>query len=497
MPIRVSGRNGRLFLRALATVVLSGAATIASAQTTVTLNQATDKKVVHATLRGGSFADKNQSSVLATRASDNADYKRRALLKFDTQHTIPAGSAVSSALLTVTVKTGSDDASRSIGAYQVTTSWTEGEVTWNLRRKKTKWNAAGGDLGSKIDEAVVSNKAGTKVTFDVTPLVKEAVAGRLGSSRYTRLALVDLEGATAESYREFYLPTDVTAANRPTLKVTYGSAPSSPAPAPKPKPKPKPDPDPAPSPTGGTTLRVLHWNTHHNGVGTDGKLDTARLIKKVASFNADIISLQEVERFSGWGNIDAPVVIANLLKSYTGQTWHYHFATLSGGSNGIGDLILSRFQIDANDTQLLSGSRSANGVTINVNGRTINFISTHLHPDSGSYRTTEVGELKKWASTFAEQRIIAGDFNAQSTDAASVAMKQSYYDSWAEAQADGTATSFPGNTGQTRNSRIDYIYYSRGAGALTLKSSQVFDVRDAKGKMPSDHRPLMSIFTVK
>src|SRR6185503_16754034 len=111
----------------------------ASAQTTVTLNQATDKKVVHATLRGGSFADKNQSSVLATRASDKADYKRRALLKFDTQHTIPAGSAVSSALLTVTVKTGSDDASRSIGAYQVTTSWTEGEVTWNLRRKKTKW----------------------------------------------------------------------------------------------------------------------------------------------------------------------------------------------------------------------------------------------------------------------------------------------------------------------------------------------------------------------
>jgi endonuclease/exonuclease/phosphatase family metal-dependent hydrolase len=465
---------------------------MASAQTTVTLNQATDKKVVHATLRGGNFANKNESSVLATRASDNADYKRRALLKFDTQHTIPAGSTVSSALLTVTVKTGSDDASRSIGAYQVTTSWTEGEVTWNQRRKKTKWNTAGGDLGSRLDDAVVSNKAGTKVTFDVTPLVKEAVAGRLGSSRYTRLALVDLEGSTAESYREFYLPTDVTAANRPTLKVTYGSASSSPAPKPAPGPA-----SPAPSPTGGTTLRVLHWNTHHNGVGTDGKLDTARLIKKVASFNADIISLQEVERFSGWGNIDAPVVIANLLKAYTGRTWYYHFATLSGGSNGIGDLILSRFQIDANDTQLLSGSRSANGVTINVNGRTINFMSTHLHPDSASYRTTEVGELKKWASTFPEQRIIAGDFNAQSTDAASTAMKQNYRDSWAEAQAAGKATSFPGNTGQTRNSRIDYIYFSRGASYLSLQSSWLFDVRDGKGVMPSDHRPMMSIFTVK
>jgi len=38
----------------------------------------------------------------------------------------------------------------------------------------------------------------------VTPLVKDAVAGRLGSSRYTRVALVDLEGSTSDSYREFY-----------------------------------------------------------------------------------------------------------------------------------------------------------------------------------------------------------------------------------------------------------------------------------------------------
>jgi len=77
-------------------------------------------------------------------------------------------------------------------------------------------------------------------------------------------------------------------------------------------------------------------------------------------------------------------------------------------------------------------------------------------------------------------------------------MKSSYYDSWAEAQADGTAVAYPGNTaGNTRNSRIDYIYYSKSASALTLKSSQVFDVRDANGVMPSDHRPILSIFTVK
>ena len=77
-------------------------------------------------------------------------------------------------------------------------------------------------------------------------------------------------------------------------------------------------------------------------------------------------------------------------------------------------------------------------------------------------------------------------------------MKQTYYDSWAEAQADGTDVAYAGNpSGNTRNSRIDFIYYSHGAKDLALKSSQVYDTRDSNGVTPSDHKPLMSVFTVK
>jgi endonuclease/exonuclease/phosphatase family metal-dependent hydrolase len=196
--------------------------------------------------------------------------------------------------------------------------------------------------------------------------------------------------------------------------------------------------------------------------------------------------------------MDAPVVMMNLLKQYTGRTWYYRFATFTGGANGIGNLILSRFPFDSSDTQLLSGGRSAEDVTINVNGRTINFASTHLHPDSSSYRLKEIGELTAWAKGFAEQRIIAGDFNATYTSTENATMKQTYYDSWGVAQTNGTAVAYAGNTsGNTRNGRIDYIYYSHGAGFLTLKSSQVFDTRDASGVTPSDHKPLMSVFTVK
>jgi endonuclease/exonuclease/phosphatase family metal-dependent hydrolase len=137
-------------------------------------------------------------------------------------------------------------------------------------------------------------------------------------------------------------------------------------------------------------------------------------------------------------------------------------------------------------------------VSIDVNGRTINFFSTHLDDASTSRRLTEISELESWANGISQQRIIAGDFNAWPGSTENAKMKGAYVDSWAKAQSAGTEIAYPGNTaGNTRNSRIDYIYYSTGASDLTLKSSQVFDTRDSNGVMPSDHRPVLSIFTVK
>src|SRR5205085_6829913 len=136
------------------------------------------------------------------------------------------------------------DATRTVGVYQVTTSWAERETTWNRRRTASGWMSGGGDLGSVIAKQVVSNAAGTKVTFDVTSLVRAAVGGQLGSSRYTRVALVDVDSATTDSTRNFYTPDEPNSALRPTLKVVYGTATPAPAPAPAPAAK---------------TLRVLQW----------------------------------------------------------------------------------------------------------------------------------------------------------------------------------------------------------------------------------------------
>jgi endonuclease/exonuclease/phosphatase family metal-dependent hydrolase len=96
-----------------------------------------------------------------------------------------------------------------------------------------------------------------------------------------------------------------------------------------------------------------------------------------------------------------------------------------------------------------------------------------------------------------ENRIITGDMNAW-PDQTSIAQYDTLYnDSWVVATAKGTATAFSGNSGETKNGRIDYIFSSKSSPNLSVVSSQVYDTRDASGVMPSDHRPVLTSFQVK
>jgi endonuclease/exonuclease/phosphatase (EEP) superfamily protein YafD len=86
-----------------------------------------------------------------------------------------------------------------------------------------------------------------------------------------------------------------------------------------------------------------------------------------------------------------------------------------------------------------------------------------------------------------------GDFNASATAAELEPLRTGWDDAWATAAASGTVISYPGNTaGNTRNSRIDYIWRSKGATKLTLQSAQVYD----SGTV-SDHRPISATYVVR
>jgi endonuclease/exonuclease/phosphatase family metal-dependent hydrolase len=482
---RLAFGAGLRVMTAVAGLIIASAGS-AFAQTTVTLHEPSSR-AWSATIRGGTYSSKNLRTILETRASSDPEYLRRALLKFDTENTIPAGKSITSAILTMTVKAGSGDSSRRIGAYQVKTSWEDTEVTWKVRRTSTYWASAGGDLGTKITEKVASNTAGTKVSFDVTPLVQQAVSGALGSSRYTRIALVDLDASTSESWRAFYTAYDSNSAVRPTLKVTYGSTTAS---------------APAPS-TSGKVLRVLQYNISKNGWGSDGRYDPNRIASVVAKVNPDIISFNEIERWNSYSNgADGIALYKSLLEQKTGVKWYVHHAQAYGvwDDKGLISAVFSKIPFSATYRHVYSAGKlkSVGGVTINYNGRNINFMTTHFDPYSATYRLTQARDLVSYMKGFAEDRIVCGDFNDQAGDAPITTMTAAYYDSWAEAKKKGIAYSPPDNPdGNTRNSRIDYCFYSRGERYLTLKKVQVVETRSSTGVMPSDHRPLMVEFTVQ
>jgi hypothetical protein len=123
-------------------------------------------------------------------------------------------------------------------------------------------------------------------------------------------------------------------------------------------------PPPPPPPASTTKLRVLQWNTHHGGYGTDGVYSPDRLATWAASFNPDVVMFNEIEKNNSWGNQNQPEVYKTLLQQKTGRTWYYLFAQEFGdwSANGKGNLILSRYPIAVTDRyELMRTTTAASG----------------------------------------------------------------------------------------------------------------------------------------
>jgi len=297
------------------------------------------------------------------------------------------------------------------------------------------------------------------------------------------------------------------AATSPKSPVTSpkspATAPKSPATAPKP---PATAPEPIPASAGAASLRVLEWNVHH-GVGSDGHYNLDRIATWIARINPQVVMLNEVEKNTSWGNEDQPARFEALLEAKTGRNWYRMFTQEFGDSsaNGKGHLILSVYPIDAvsrigiTPSDGLKGAGAAGEASITVNGRNISLVIAHLDPESQTMRLTQARDVISWAVSYAENRIIAGDMNAWPDQSSIAEFAKTYNDSWAVAAARGTAESVAGVSpvGATRSGRIDYIFYSKHASQLVLKSAKVYDTRDASGHMPSDHRPFVSTFEVR
>jgi endonuclease/exonuclease/phosphatase family metal-dependent hydrolase len=452
---------------------------VAAAQTIVTLDSPGTEVNADTTIRGGGYAGVNHatSDLLEVKASSEATYQRRVLLKFDTQNTIPAGSVINSAKLTLVLKSAGDSASRPVGAYRITRSFNGAQANWLDAKDTTPWSRAGSDLGEKYTTTNVGNAVGSTYTFDLTQLVQRTVKGDFGS-RYTRVALVDTGSPSGGPYRAFNSTRASNTAVRPRLVVSYGASAST--------------TNTTNTTTSGTTLRVMQWNIHKT-IGTDGRCNADRIASWVAKLAPQIVSMNEVSYYSGcFDNADLGAILEALLEKKTGKTWYRRFVNANGK---VGNLILSRLPFGSSSTHSLSYGRGVVQVTVVVNGRNVNVFSTHVDWENSSYRTTQTNQVKYWTSNFSSPRIVMGDFNTWPDTSDYRIMANAYRDAWAAAKSMGAASAYNG-TGSTRGtSRLDYVYYTN-VSQLVLKSVTVPDTRSS-GVKPSDHDPVIAVFQVQ
>lgn len=253
-------------------------------------------------------------------------------------------------------------------------------------------------------------------------------------------------------------------------------------------------------------LRILSWNIQF-GEGTDAIRNFDRTAASISNINPDVVALCEIPPD------DVPQLVG-LLTQKSGVPWNSQFVPKYPGCPE-GNLILSKYPLLSVGSFYLSYNRSVAQATISVGGKNINFFATHLDDASSANRYTEVGELTNWAANFAEPRIFAGDFNGGPDTSEVIRMTNSYYDSWAQALNMGTAAAYPdnpvGSQTRTRRGRLDYVFYSRGASNLVIKSTQIPDSRDLgntnvvillgtlddKGVRPSDHNQMVANFELK
>jgi endonuclease/exonuclease/phosphatase family metal-dependent hydrolase len=113
--------------------------------------------------------------------------------------------------------------------------------------------------------------------------------------------------------------------------------------------KPAPGPDQPPIP-----VRLVTLNTHH-GVGPDERHDLPRLATLLASADADVICLQEVDRrFDGRSeDVDQALLLSRALDMQL--AWGPAIEDPGDPERGYGNVLLSRLPLLVSDVHRLPG----------------------------------------------------------------------------------------------------------------------------------------------
>jgi len=254
--------------------------------------------------------------------------------------------------------------------------------------------------------------------------------------------------------------------------------------------RPAPGPDQPPIP-----VRLITFNTHH-GVGGDNRHDLPRLARLLHSVDADVICLQEVDRYFGERSedVDQALLLSRALDMQL--AWGPAIDDPRPDDDRprqYGNALLSRLPILISDVHRLPGEgepRSALRTMLELDGGTLWVTNTHLSTGKPDQRAGQVAALAELHTDSMAAGVLVGDFNARPDAPELAALRGRFADSW-ELAADRDDQAgwrfWQRDEGLTHpahapHRRIDQVWVSDG---VSVAAAQVLDSE------ASDHLPLM------
>ena len=244
---------------------------------------------------------------------------------------------------------------------------------------------------------------------------------------------------------------------------------------------------PAPPTAAKRTLRVMTYNIHV-GVGMDKKLDLQRIAGVINNAHPDLVGLQEVDRgVKRTEGKDEIVELAAMTKM------EYAFAPnldYQGGKYGVA--ILSRLPIKKTEHRMFENKREAERrgmlrIEVEVEGKTLNFVTTHLDYQFEDARLFETEQMLKFLEGVKGPTIVVADLNDVPTGSAYQLMRTKFDDAWVTSGAKTEGFSYPADKPVKR---IDHIFY-RSGDRIRARKSWVIET------LASDHIPVVSELEIK
>jgi len=229
-----------------------------------------------------------------------------------------------------------------------------------------------------------------------------------------------------------------------------------------------------------STLRVAAYNVKH-GLGMDSVIDLERIARVLRPLDADVITLQEIDR--GVDRTDG-VDQARRLGELLGMTAHFgDFMPYQGGEYGMA--VLSRLPVvGVTNHRLPDGDEPRTGLEVEVlagpERRRVSVVGIHFYR-TPEERLAQADSLSSLLDTVEHPVVLAGDFNSRRGDRILRSLRAS---DWFVVDKDGPFETFPADGPQRE---IDFVM---------LRPAEAFEVvehRVIAESVASDHRPLLVV----